>query len=137
MTVPLALIEQALQGYTMDVVINLTEHVQTLETRPNGQLYTAYRDIDQTLLIGYSEDLAAEQLSLRQRNFYITGTRRGTKREHRLLLHTLKDMNISGTYNESCFSANIELIENLTDLNWPVGEIEAMNEQSLHKNIHE
>ena len=137
MTVPLALIEQALQGYTMDVVINLTEHVQTLEMRPNGQIYTAYRDIDRTLLIGYSEDLAAEELSLRQRNFYTTGTRRGTKREHRLLLHTLKDLNISGTYNESCFSATIELIENLTNLNWPVGEIEAMNEQSLHKNIHE
>ena len=137
MTVPLALIEQALQGYTMDVVINLTEHVQTLELRHNGQLFTAYRDIDQTLLIGYSEDLTEEQLSLRQRNFYTTGTRRGTKREHRLLLHTLKDLNISGTYNESCFSANIELIENLTNLNWPVGEIEAMNEQSSHKNIHE
>ena len=137
MTVPLALIEQALQRYTMDVVINLTEHVQTLEMRPNGQLYTAYRDIDQTLLIGYSEDLAAEQVSLRQRNFYTTGIRRGTKREYRLLLHTLKDLNISGTYNESCFSANIELIENLTNLNWPIGEIEAMNEQSLHKDIHE
>ena len=137
MTISLALIEHALQGLTMDVVINLTEHVQTLEMRPNGQLYTAYRDIDQTLLMGYSEDLAAEKLSLRQHNFYTTGTRRGTKREHRLLLHTLKDLNISGTYNESCFSANIELIENLTNLNWPVGEIEAMNEQSLHKNIHE
>ena len=137
MTVELALIEHALQGLTMDIVINLTEHVQTLEMRPNGQLYTAYRDIDQTLLIGYSEDLAAEQLNLRQRNFYTTGTRRGTKREHRVLLHTLKDLNISGTYNESFFSANIELIENLTNLNWPVGEIEDMNGQSLHKNIHE
>ena len=133
MTVPLALIEQALQGYTMDVVINLTEHVQTLEMRPNGQLYTAYRDIDQTLLIGYSEDLAAEQLSLRQRHFYTTGTRRGTKREHRLLLHTLKDLNISGTYNESCFSANIELIESLVNLNWPVGEIKIMTTQSSHE----
>ena len=80
MTVELALIEHALQGLTMDVVINLTEHVQTLELRPNGQLFTAYRDIDQTLLIGYSDDLAAEKLSLSQRNFYTTGTRRGTKR---------------------------------------------------------
>ena len=137
MTVPVALIEQALQGYTMDVVINLTEHVQTLEMRPNGQLYTAYRDLDQTVLIGYSEDLETEQLSLRQRHFFITGKRRGTKREHRLLLHTLKDLNILGIYNESCFSASIDLIENLINLNWPVGEIEAMNEQSLHKNIHE
>ena len=137
MTVPLALIEQALQGYTMDVVINLTEHVQTLEMRPNCQLYTAYRDIDQTLLIGYCEDLETEQLSLRQRHFFITGKRRGTKREYRLLLHTLKDLNIQGIYNESCFSASINLIENLINLNWPVGEIEEMNEQSLHKNIHE
>jgi hypothetical protein len=69
MTVELALIEHALQGLTMDVVINLTEHVQTLELRPNGQLFTAYRDIDQTLLIGYSDDLAAEKLSLSQRIF--------------------------------------------------------------------
>ena len=137
MTVELALIENALQGLTMDVVINLTEHVQTLELRPNGQLFTAYRDIDQTLMIGYSEDLAAEELNLRQRNFYTTGTRRGTKREHRLLLHILKDLNISGTYNESCFSANIELIQNLINLNWPIGEIEDMNEKYLHKNIHE
>ena len=133
MTVELALIEHALQGLTMDVVINLTEHVQTLELRPNGQLFTAYRDIDQTLLIGYSEDLPAEQLSLRQRDFFTTGTRRGTKREHRLLLHTLKDLNIQGTYNENCFSANIDLIENLINLNWPVGEIKTMTTQSLHE----
>ena len=133
MTTDLALIEQALQGLTMDVVINLTEHVQTLEMRPNGQLFTAYRDIDQTLLIGYSEDLTEEQLSLRQRNFYTTGTRRGTKREHRLLLHTLKDLNISGTYNERCFSANIELIEHLINLNWPVGEIETITTQTSHE----
>ena len=133
MTVELDLIEHALQGLTMDVVINLTEHVQTLELRPNGQLFTAYRDIDQTLLIGYSEDLTEEQSSLRQRNFYTTGTRRGTKREHRLILHTLKDLNISGTYNECCFSANIELIRYLINLNWPVGEIETITTQSSHE----
>ena len=137
MTVELALIEHALQGLTMDVVINLTEHVQTLELRPNGQLFTAYRDIDQTLLIGYSDDLAAEKLSLSQRNFYTMGTRRGTKREYRLLLHTLKDLNIRGTYNENCFPANIDLIKNLIILNWPVGEIKTRTTQSLHEKNHE
>ena len=137
MTVELALIEHALHGLTMDVVINLTEHVQTLELRPNGQLFTAYRDIDQTLLIGYSDDLAAEKLSLSQRNFYTTGTRRGTKREYRLLLHTLKDLNIRGTYNENCFPANINLIKNLINLNWPVGEIKTRTTQSLHEKNHE
>lgn len=133
MTVELAMIEHALQGLTMDVVINLTEHVQTLDLRPNGQLFTAYRDIDQTLLIGYSDDLAAEKLSLSQRNFYTTGTRRGTKREYRILLHTLKDLNIRGTYNENCFPANIDLIKNLINLNWPVGEIKTRTTQSLYE----
>jgi hypothetical protein len=133
MTIELDQIEHALQGLTMDVVINLTEHVQTLELRPNGQLFTAYRDIDQTLLIGYSEDIAAEQLSLRQRDFFTTGTRRGTKREHRLLLHTLKDLNTPATYNGNCFSANIDLINNLINLNWPVGEIQKVTTQSLHE----
>ena len=137
MTVELAMIEHALQGLTMDVVINLTEHVQTLELRPDGQLFTAYRDIDQTLLIGYSDDLSAEKLSLSQRNFYTTGTRRGTKREHRLLLHTLKDLNIRGTYNENCFPANIDLIKYLINLNWPVGEIKTRTTQSLHEKNHE
>ena len=137
MTIELNVIEHALQGSTMDVVINLTERFQTLELRPNGHLFTAYRDIDQTLLIGYSDDLATEQLSLSQRNFFTTGTRRGTKREHRLLLHTLKDLNIPGTYNEFCFSANVDLIENLINLNWPVGVIETMTTQSLHEKSHE
>ena len=137
MTLEIALIEHALQGLTMDVVINLTEHVQTLELRPKGQLFTAYRDIDQTLLIGYSDDLSAEKLSLSQRNFYTTGTRRGTKREHRLLLHTLKDLNIRGTYNENCFPANNDLIKNLINLNWPVGEIKTRTTQSLHEKNYE
>ena len=136
MTIELDQIEHALQGLTMDVVINLTEHVQTLELWPNGQLFTAYRDIDQTLLIGYSEDIAAEQLSLRQRDFFTTGTRRGTKREHRLLLHTLKDLNTPATYNGNCFSANIDLINNLINLNWPVGEIQNVTTQSLYEKNH-
>ena len=71
MTTDLALLEQALQGLTMDVVINLTEHVQTLELRPNGQLFTAYREIDHTILIGYSEDLVTDELNLKQRGFFI------------------------------------------------------------------
>ena len=81
MTTQLALIETALQGLTMDVVINLTEHVQTLELKPNAELFTAYRTIDNTILIGYSEDLIQDQYSLNNRQFFVSGQRHGTKRE--------------------------------------------------------
>lgn len=137
MTTELALIEQALQGLTMDVVINLTEHVQTLELRPNGQLFTAYREIDHTILIGYSEDLVTDELNLKQRDFFITGHRRGTKREHRLLLHTLKDFNILGSYSEHCFVGSSSLVQQLNNLSWPVGELDTITIQSLHEQIHE
>ena len=70
MTTQLTLIETALQGLTMDVVINLTEHVQTLELKPNAELFTAYRTIDNTILIGYSEDLIKDQYSLNHRHFF-------------------------------------------------------------------
>ena len=133
MTDQFPLIEQALQVLTMDVVINLTEHVQTLEMMPNGQLFSAYRDIDQTILVGYSEDLATEQLCLRQRNFVTLGKRRGTKKEYRLLLQTLKDLNIQATHNDSCFSISNNFIQQLIDLNWPVGNIKPTITQSLHR----
>lgn len=123
MTDQFPLIEQALQVLTMDVVINLTEHVQTLEMKPNGHLFSAYRDIDQMILIGYSEDMATEQLGLRQRNFVTSGKRRGTKKEYRLLLQTLKDLNFQATYNDSCFSISNIFVQQLMDLNWPVGHI--------------
>ena len=137
MTTDLALLEQALQDLTMDVVINLTEHVQTLELRPNGQLFTAYREIDRTILIGYSENLVTDQLSLKQRHFFITGNRRGTKREHRLLLHTLKDLNIHETYNESCFVSSCYLVQQLIKLSWPVGDLDTIAIQTLHQQIYE
>jgi hypothetical protein len=124
MTCDLALLEEALQGLTMDVVINLTEHVQTLELKPNGALFTAYREIDNTILIGYSENLKADQSSLNQRHFFIAGHRRGTKREHRLLLHTLKEIGIHTKYNESSFVAEKKLVRQLTELNWPIEGLE-------------
>ena len=57
MTTQLALIETALQGLTMDVVINLTEHVQTLELKPNAELFTAYRTIDNMILAGMASQI--------------------------------------------------------------------------------
>ena len=59
MTHSLTLFEQALQAPTMEAVIALSERVQTLEAKPEGVVYTAYRGIDHTLLVGYTETLAA------------------------------------------------------------------------------
>ena len=109
------------------MVINLTEHVQTLELKPNAELFTAYRTIDNTILIGYSEDLIKEQYCLNHRNFFISGQRHGTKREHRLLLRTLSEMGIKNSYNECCFLADNNLIQQLLNLNWPIGDSQTIN----------
>ena len=59
MTHSLTLFEQALQAPAMETLIALSERVQTLEAKPEGVVYTAYRSIDHTLLVGYTETLAA------------------------------------------------------------------------------
>ena len=116
-------IEQALQAPVMDAVIALSERVQTLENNPEGRIYTAYRAIDQTLSLGYSENIDAIGEQLRERDFVLLASRRGTRREQRLLLLTLKEIGIASSYSENCFSASPNTVSHLRHLGWPLGNL--------------
>ena len=116
-------IEQALQAPVMDAVIALSERVQTLEDNPEGRIYTAYRAIDQTLSLGYSNNIDAISEQLRERNFALIASRRGTRREQRLLLLTLKEIGIANSYSENCFSASSNTLSHLRHLGWPLGNL--------------
>ena len=107
----------------MDAVIALSERVQTLEDNPEGRIYTAYRAIDQTLSLGYSNNIDAISEQLRERNFAMIASRRGTRREQRLLLLTLKEIGIASSYSENCFSASSNTLSHLRHLGWPLGNL--------------
>ena len=115
--------EQALQAPVMDAVIALSERVQTLQENPEGRIYTAYRAIDQTLTLGYSDDIDAIGDQLRERDFVVLDSRRGTRREQRLLLLTLKEIGISSSYSENCFNASPNTLSHLKHLGWPLGRL--------------
>ena len=121
MIVQLYQIEVALQAPVMDAVIALSERVQTLENNPEGRIYTAYRAMDQTLSLGYSENIDAIGEQLRERDFVLLASRRGTRREQRLLLLTLKEIGIASSYSENCFNASPNIVSNLIYLGWPLG----------------
>ena len=114
-------IEQALQAPVMDAVIALSERVQTLQENPEGRIYTAYRAIDQTLTLGYCDNIDAIGDQLRDRDFVVLESRRGTRREQRLLLLTLKEIGISSSYSDNCFSASPRTLKQLRHLGWPIG----------------
>ena len=116
-------IEQALQAPVMDALIALSERVQTLENNPEGRIYTAYRAIDQTLSLGYSENIDAIGEQLRERDFVLLASRRGTRREQRLLLLTLKEIGIASSYSENCFNASSNTVSHLRHLGWPLGNL--------------
>ena len=116
-------IEQALQAPVMDAVIALSERVQTLENNPEGRIYTAYRAIDQTLYLGYSENIDAIGEQLHERDFVLLASHRGTRREQRLLLLTLKEIGIASSYNENCFNASPNTVSHLRHLGWPLGNL--------------
>ena len=115
--------EQALQAPVMDAVIALSERVQTLQENPEGRIYSAYRAIDQTLTLGYSDNIDAIAEQLRDRDFVVVDSRRGTRREQRLLLLTLKEIGISSSYSENCFSASPNTLRHLKHLGWPLGRL--------------
>ena len=120
-----AVIEQALQAPVMDAVIALTERFQDLESKPNAMVYTFHRIIDQTIAIGYSEDFSSAQSDFQARGFQLVEARRGTRREERLLLLTLKEIGLQTTYDNNYFEADSMVIRHLNQLGWPMGDLRA------------
>ena len=117
------LIEEALQAPTMEAVIALTERVQTLEACPEGMVFTVLRDIDNTLAIGYSDNLQQGLASFTERGFNVVAYRRGTRREQQLLLLTLKEIGLRSSYDSQYFDVDKSLISSLRNLGWPVGDL--------------
>ena len=115
--------DKALQAPTMEAVIALTERFQDLESKPEAMVFSFLRNIDQTIAIGYSDDFSTTRSSFEQRDFVLIDARRGTKREERLLLLTLKEIGLNSTYNKNCFDLNQHLLQNLNHLGWPIGDL--------------
>tara|TARA_B100000482_G_scaffold171447_1_gene138305 strand:+ start:43 stop:468 length:426 start_codon:yes stop_codon:yes gene_type:complete len=116
-------IEKALQSPTMEAVIALSERVQTLEAHPEGMVFTVLRDIDRTLAIGYSDNLQQGLGRYAERGFRVVAYRRGTRREQRLLLLTLKEIGLKSSYGSQYFDAEKSVISSLRQLGWPVGDL--------------
>ena len=116
-------IEKALQAPTMEAVIALSERVQTLEDHPEGMVFTVLRDIDNTLAIGYSDHWQQGLSSYAERGFRVVAYRRGTRREQRLLLLTLKEIGLRSSYGSQYFDAETRVITSLRQLGWPVGDL--------------
>ena len=94
------------------------------------RIYTAYRAIDQTLSLGYSENIDAIGEQLRERDFVLLASRRGTRREQRLLLLTLKEIGIASSYSENCFNASPNTVSHLRHLGWPLGNLKHVSNGS-------
>lgn len=120
----IAQIEDALLAPCMDAVIAVTERYQFLEIHRGARVFTAYREIDHVMYLGFHEDLSDKSLrQLRERGFQVLGTREGTRREHRLLLLTLKEIGYSHSYGEGYYEASRSLARHLRNLGWPLGAL--------------
>ena len=120
-------IEQALVAPSMESVIAVTERYQYLEEHREARVFTAYRELDHTLCIGFAQDLNRQQRQLLDdRGFVFFGEREGTQREHRLLLLTLEEIGFSCSYGPGYFTASKQLLTHLRNLGWPLGELQQL-----------
>ena len=125
-------IEQALMAPCMDAVIAVTERYQYLDEHREARVFTAYRELDHTLCVGFAETMDPAQRQLLQaRGFVMFGEREGTKREHRLLLMTLKEIGFDCSYGPQYFSASKPLLKQLKTLGWPLGRLKALISRPL------
>tara|TARA_B100000674_G_scaffold70005_1_gene48363 strand:+ start:217 stop:633 length:417 start_codon:yes stop_codon:yes gene_type:complete len=117
-------IEDALLAPCMDAVIAVTERYQFLEIHRGARVFTAYREIDHVMYLGFHDDLTEQSLrQLSERGFQLLEAREGTRREHRLLLLTLKEIGYSHSYGEGYFKASRSLARHLRNLGWPLGAL--------------
>ena len=123
MTLMQATLEQALLAPCMEAVIAVTERYQFLEDHQGARVFTAYREIDHVIQLGFSEDLGGQTLDLENRGFQLLEAREGTRREHRLLMLTLKEIGYAPHYNPEFFQASKGLLRHLRNLGWPLGEL--------------
>ena len=119
-----AQIEQALLAPCMDAVIAVTERYQYLEHHRGARVFTAYREIDHVLHLGFHNDLTHQaRKALQERGFQLMEAREGTQREHRLLLLTLKEIGFAHRYGEGFYQASRSLVRHLRNLGWPLGTL--------------
>lgn len=129
--VSLEAMEQALVAPCMESVIAVTERYQYLEEHRQARVFTAYREMDHTLRIGFAEELNREQRQLLDdRGFVLFGEREGTQREHRLLLMTLEEIGFSSTYGAGYYTASRQLLGHLRNLGWPIGQLQTLINRS-------
>ena len=129
--VSLEAIEQALVAPCMESVIAVTERYQYFEEHRQARVFTAYRELDHALRIGFVRDLnSQERQLLDDRGFVLFGEREGTQREHRLLLMTLEEIGFSSTYGPGYFTASKQLLIHLRNLGWPLGELQSLINRS-------
>jgi len=125
--IALDLLERALLAPCMESVIAVTERYQFLNEHQGARVYTAYREVDHTLCIGFSKKFDhVDRQSLDARGFVLFGDREGTVREHRLLLLTLDEIGFTAIYGQNYFTASCELVRNLNNLGWPLGELKSL-----------
>ena len=134
MTLKQASIEQALLAPCMEAVIAVTERYQFLEDHRGARVFTAYREIDHVIQLGFSEDLIGQtRIDLEERGFQILEAREGTRREHRLLILTLKEIGYAPQYSDGYYQASKGLLRHLRNLGWPLGELaQLLKSQHTH-----
>ena len=118
----------------MDAVIAVTERYQFLEDHRGARVFTAYREVDHVIQLGFCEDFNAQVNSdLKDRGFQMLEAREGTRREHRLLMLTLKEIGYSPHYSDGFYQVSKDLLRHLRNLGWPLGELaHLLNSQRAH-----
>ncbi len=110
--------QRKLSQLTMSSIVNLSLIKQDYANK--GIVYTLYRELDNTLKVGYTFHRNKLEKVCKESGFCIIGNRVGTYREKYLLEITLKELGYQTKPDGHVYEFSTKLIRHLETLGWPV-----------------
>ena len=111
--------EKALMQITFEVLADLSI-ANSIKKRKQGFLYSAYRESDNSLKIGYTEFLDHQLKYLERIGYSLNKARKGSPKEKLYLKQTLKELGCRQYESIDNYLLTKELETYLRQLDWPI-----------------
>ena len=114
-------IEKSLFQITLQTCTELSLYKQSKNINPKGNVYTLYRDLDKTLLIGFTNKIKEITVLYETLGYKLVGNRHGTEIELKTLNETLNELGYRQNKNFTYYYSK-NIMRYLNILGWPIGK---------------
>tara|TARA_Y100001968_G_C19149810_1_gene615619 strand:- start:247 stop:639 length:393 start_codon:yes stop_codon:yes gene_type:complete len=120
------------KDYKVSKVINIEKYF--FNSTKKGYLYTVYREIDEKIIIGFSENYSISKIYNNPNGYKILAQKPGTFNDLKKLKQVLFELGFTANISNEMFKYSLNLIKLLDLLGWPTNSKATMRNK-VYKNL--